>query len=99
MSASDRPPRRVDAHSADEVLHRAGQADAADQPDQAGRIAELRRQHRADQRTGAGDRGEMVAEQHPSLRRDSSWSRRTSCAPASRARRRATITLAAMNAL
>ena len=47
------------------ILHRAGQTDAADQPDQAGRVAELRREHRADQRPGAGDGREMMAEQHP----------------------------------
>ena len=47
------------------VVDRAGQAHAGDQPDEAGRPAELRRQHRPDQRPGAGDRGEVVAEEHP----------------------------------
>ena len=32
----------------DEVVHRAGEADAGDEPDQPGREAELRRQHRPD---------------------------------------------------
>ena len=32
-----------------------------------GREAELRREHRADQRAGAGDRREMVAEQDPAV--------------------------------
>ena len=45
-----------------------GEADAADQPDEPGRVAELRREHRADERPGAGDRREMVAEQHPPRR-------------------------------
>ena len=49
----------------DRVVHRAGETDARDQPDQARRVAELRRQHRADQRARAGDRREVVAEHHP----------------------------------
>ena len=50
-------------------MHRAGEADADDEPDQPGRVAELRREHRADERTGAGDRGEVMAEQHPAAGR------------------------------
>ena len=46
-------------------MHGAREADAGDQPDEAGRIAELRREHRTDQRAGAGDGGEVMAEQHP----------------------------------
>ena len=34
----------------DEVLHRAAEHDADDDPDRAGQVAELRREHRADQR-------------------------------------------------
>ena len=64
-----------------------------------GRLAELRREHRAEQRAGAGDRGEVMAEEHPARASGSSWRRRTSYAPASCASRRATITFAAMNAL
>ena len=47
------------------VLHGAGEADADDQPEQPRQVAELDRQHRADQRPGAGDGGEVVAEQDP----------------------------------
>src|SRR5439155_12486683 len=35
------------------------------QPQQAGEVAVLNRQHRADQRPGSGDGGEVMAEQHP----------------------------------
>ena len=49
----------------DEVLHRAGDHDAGKNPQRAGQEAHLRRQHRADQRAGAGDRREVVSEQHP----------------------------------
>ena len=51
------------------VVHRAGQAAAGDQPDEPGRVAELRGQHRPDQRTGAGDGREMMAEEHPAAGR------------------------------
>ena len=37
---------------------------AGHEPDEPGRVAELRREHRADQRPGAGDGGEVMAEQH-----------------------------------
>ena len=53
----------------DEVVHRAGETHADDEPEQARRIAELRGEHRTDQRTGAGDRREMMAEEHPAVRR------------------------------
>ena len=49
------------------VLHRAGQADADDQPDQARQVAELDRQHGADQRAGPRDRREVMAEQDPAV--------------------------------
>ncbi len=49
-------------------MHRAGEADADDDPDQSGRVAELRGEHRTDERSGAGDRGEVMTEQHPSRR-------------------------------
>ena len=58
-AAAGRGPER------DAVVHRAGEADARDEPDEARRVAELRRQHRPDQRPGAGDGGEVMAEQHP----------------------------------
>ena len=41
----------------------------ATQPDEARRVAELRGQHRSDQRARAGDGGEVMAEEHPLLRR------------------------------
>ena len=47
------------------VLHGAGQADADDQPEQARHVAVLDGQHRADERPGPGDGGEVMAEQHP----------------------------------
>ena len=53
----------------DEVVDGACEADAGDQPDQPGRVAELRREHGTDERAGAGDRGEVMAEQHQSMRR------------------------------
>ena len=56
-------PHRGRQH--EHVLHRAGQTDADHQPEQAGHVAVLDRQHRADQRAGPGDRGEVMAEQHP----------------------------------
>ena len=47
------------------VVDRAGEATSGDEPDEARRVAELRRQHRADQRAGAGDGREVMAEHHP----------------------------------
>jgi hypothetical protein len=43
----------------DEIMHRAADTHTDDEPEQTGEKAELRRE-RADQRTGAGDRGEMM---------------------------------------
>ena len=51
------------------VLHRAGQADADDQPDQPRQVAELDRQDRPDQRPRPRDRREVVAEEDPAVRR------------------------------
>jgi hypothetical protein len=45
-----------------EVLHRARQHHPGQDPQRAGQVAHLRRQHRADQRAGARDGGEVVAE-------------------------------------
>ena len=53
-----------------EILHRARQHDADEDPQRAGQIAHLRGQHRPDQRPRAGDRGEMVAEQDAPVGRD-----------------------------
>jgi hypothetical protein len=46
------------------VLHGAGEHRAEDDPDAAGQITHLGGQHRADEWSGSGDGGEMVAEQH-----------------------------------
>jgi hypothetical protein len=46
----------------------AGEHDAGDEPDEARRVAELRRQDRPDQRPGAGDGREVMAEEHPARR-------------------------------
>ena len=61
-------PGREEQHG--HVLHRAGEHDAGEDPQRAGQIAHLRREHRADQRPGAGDRGEMMAEQHVAVGRN-----------------------------
>ena len=66
---SDLPSRRIEAKRIDEVLHGAAEHDADDEPERAGQIAELRGEHRADQRSGAGDGREMMAEEHPAVGR------------------------------
>ncbi|KAG0164432.1 hypothetical protein DFQ30_009963, partial [Apophysomyces sp. BC1015] len=48
----------------DEVLHRAGEYDAGQNPQHPRQVAHLRRKHRADQRSRAGDCREMVSEQY-----------------------------------
>ena len=53
----------------DEVVHRAGETDADDQPDEPGSEAELRGEHRADERPGAGDRREVMPEEDQPVRR------------------------------
>ena len=55
-------PHRGQQH--DEIVHAAGQAGPDHDPAEAGKIAPLRRQHRPDQRPGAGDGRKMDAEQH-----------------------------------
>ena len=92
-AAARRRPER------DEVVHRAGEADAGEDPDEAGRVAELRREHRPDQRPGAGDGREVVAEEHPAAASDSSCAPSNfRCAGVTRVSS-STITFAAMNAL
>jgi hypothetical protein len=54
--------RRDEKH--DEVLHRAREHDARENPQHAGRVAHLRGEHRADERPRACDRSEVVPEQH-----------------------------------
>lgn len=44
-------------------MHSPGQARPDDYPDEAGEVAPLGRQDRADEGSGAGDGGEMLAEQ------------------------------------
>ena len=46
-----------------EILHRAGEDDADEDPERAGKVAHLCGEHRADQGAGAGDGGEMVTEE------------------------------------
>ena len=66
----------------DVVVDRAREADAGDEPDEAGGIAELSRKHRADQRAGAGDRGEVMTEQNEAMGRVKVVDRRSARAPA-----------------
>ena len=89
ISASERPPRRVDAQSDDRIVHGAGEAAAGEQPDEARRPSKLRGQHGTDERSCARDRREVMTEEHPPTASDSSSSRRISSAPASSACRRA----------
>ena len=54
----------------DEVLHRAGDDDAGQDPQRSGQVAHLRGEDRADQRTGAGDRREMMTVEDDLVGRD-----------------------------
>jgi len=63
MAATHRGPEP------ERILNGAGETHAADEPQETGRVAELRGEHGADERPGAGNRGEMVAEEHPPRRR------------------------------
>ncbi|MDH6448974.1 hypothetical protein M2155_001382 [Streptomyces sp. SAI-119] len=49
----------------DHVLHGAREDHSGDDPQGAGQVAHLGREDRADQRSGAGDRGEVVPEEDP----------------------------------
>ena len=89
ISASERPLWRTEATRIDEVVHAPAEHRADEQPQEARAVAELRRQHRSDQRPGAGDRGEVVPEQHPLVRRDVVVAVLEAGARASRAGRRA----------
>ena len=51
-----------------EVMYAARQAGPDDDPGEAGKISPLRRQHRPDQRSRPGDRGEVDAKEHQSPR-------------------------------
>ena len=52
----------------DEILHRAAEHHADEDPERAGKVAELRGEHRPDERAGAGDGGEVMAEDDPLVR-------------------------------
>ena len=66
---SERPSRRRLPHEDAEVLHRAAEHDADEDPERAGQVAELRRERRADQRPGPGDGREVMAEDDPAVGR------------------------------
>ena len=51
-----------------EILHASAEHGADDDPQRRGQVAELRGEDRADQWSGAGDRGEVMAEGDPLLR-------------------------------
>ena len=53
-----------------EVLHGSAEHDTGDEPQRAWQVPELRRERWTDQGTGAGDRREVVAEEHPLRRGD-----------------------------
>ena len=61
-------PQRADED--EKVLHGAAQDDADDDPQRPRQVAELRAQRRPDQRTGAGDGGEVVPEDDPAVGRN-----------------------------
>ena len=50
------------------IVHRAAHGGTDEHPQHPGQITKLRRQHGADQRSGAGDGGEMVTEDDPLVR-------------------------------
>ena len=55
-------------------MHRAAKGRADQHPEQAGEIAELRGEHRADKRARSRDGGEVVPENDPLVRRDEFFS-------------------------
>ena len=98
ISASDLPSRRTLEARMTKSCTAPPSGDADEDPQEAGQKAELRRQHRADERPGAGDGGEVVAEEHPAVGGDEVLAVGEAVRRRRRARRRATSTLAAMNA-
>ena len=68
-SPSERPSRRVEMNSTMKSCTAPAKHHAGQDPQHAGQVAHLRGQHGADQRAGAGDGGEMVAEQHVAVGR------------------------------
>ena len=69
MSPSERPSRRVDRNSTVMSCTAPANTTPARIHSVPGQIAHLRGEHRADQRAGAGDGGEMMAEQHVAVGR------------------------------
>jgi len=69
MSESERPPRRTEAQSQKESCTAPARQTPPTSQNQSGRVAELRREHPAHQRSRPGDGGEMVSEQDPAARR------------------------------
>ena len=61
-------PRRQEKHS--HILHGAGKDDPGEDPKCAGKVTHLRREHRANQWTGACDRSEVMPKQHVSIGRN-----------------------------
>ena len=61
------PPDRRDKN--DEVMDGAAEHDTEEDPRVARQKPELGGQHGPDERTGSGDRGEVMSEQHPAVRR------------------------------
>ena len=64
------PRRRTEAKSTIMSCTAAAERRADQNPKRARQKSKLRRQHRTDQRPGPGDRGKMMAENHPAIRRD-----------------------------
>ncbi len=64
-----RPLRRVDRNRMIMSWTQPPSTGAYEDPQRAGQVAELGGQRRADQRAGAGDRGEVVAEHDPAVGR------------------------------
>ena len=65
ISASDLPPRRTDAASTSMSCTAPARQTPITSQSKPGHVAVLDRQHRTDQRPGAGDGREVMAEQHP----------------------------------
>ena len=67
ISPMERPVPADGEGQDQEILHGAGEDDAGQYPQRAGKVAHLGSENGADQRAGAGDGGEMVAEEETIL--------------------------------
>ena len=67
ISESDAAPCRTDAKQNDEVVDRAAERRADQDPERAGEIPELGREHGPDQGSRRGDRGEVVSEENEAV--------------------------------